>query len=243
MSLLKGKKKKKRQRVDREAGEGKEGEERRKGEPEAWLQARQLRAWHRSLVLQARFSPPWKRDNNAYVRVASRLRNNVKHLARCLRVLQVHNECSFSYHSYFSRPPLLQGSFIRNPGGRRGWCPRGLSSGAMREAGGWCRLPPSPGWLVYWQPVRPMHHILSLQANIVSNYLLCSWICWPHIWRTILHLLKWSKTVHILPTKSVAGKLPVELSQNEDTHLICFVSGQFSFNKEHAINKAKIKFI
>ena len=41
----------------------------------------------------------------------------------------------------------------------------------------------------------------------------------------------------------MVGKLPVELSQNEDTHLICFVSGQSSFKKEPAINKAKIKFI
>lgn len=41
----------------------------------------------------------------------------------------------------------------------------------------------------------------------------------------------------------MVGKLPVELSQNEDTHLICFASGQFSFNKKHAINKVKIKFI
>lgn len=37
-------------------------------------------------------------------------------------------------------------------------------------------------------------------------------------------------------------KITCRTDSNEDTHLICFISGQFSFNQEHVINKAKIKF-
>lgn len=45
----------------------------------------------------------------------------------------------------------------------------------------------------------------------------------------------------ILPTKPIVGKLPVEQCQMK-THFIFFTSGQFAFNEEHTINKAKIKF-
>jgi len=45
-------------------------------------------------------------------------------------------------------------------------------------------------------------------------------------------------------THKVHGwKITYRTESNEDTHLLRFISGQFSFNKEHAINKAKIKFI
>ena len=86
----------------------------------------------------------------------------------------------------------------------------------------------SPGAAGLLAAFCPLHHIFSLQANFVSNYLLCSWICWPYIWRTILYLLKWSKTVHILPTKSMAGKLPIELSQMKT--LLYFISFLVSFH-------------
>ena len=47
------------------------------------------------------------------------------------------------------RLPLLQGSFTRNPKGRGGWCPGGLSSGARRERGEPCRLSlPRGSWSI-----------------------------------------------------------------------------------------------
>lgn len=81
----------------------------------------------------------------------------------------------FDYHAsachHFSSGP--SSTTPRGSGGR--WCPQRSVPGRGKDGRSAQALRPPQAF--YWQPVCPLHHICSLQANFVSNYLLCSWIC------------------------------------------------------------------
>lgn len=201
--------------------------------------------WHLGWVTDSPGSvcPRWNRDSNAFATellLSSGTTQIILHgVWRLVNALCQHflNGILLTSHHHLS-----QWSFLRN-------AQRGRGEGAQacpEEEGRWEDGEDHTG---FSSPQRAPGSLtahcttmFSLQANFVSNYLLCSWICWPHIWRTVLYLLQWSKTGHIYFTlKSHGWKITCRTESSEDPHFIFFASGQFSFNEKHAINKAEIK--